>query len=212
MCGRYGIADVQHIGERFRFSLDLDLTGIAPRYQAAPTQRLPVITERDGQRQLAVMAWGFLPSWAKDRTRPLINARAESIQEKPTFRTAFRQTPCLIPATHFFEWQAIGKEKRPYLIRPTDQALFAFAGISAPHADPSGGERWRFAIITTVPNELMAPIHNRMPVILRPEQEAVWLDVRAPASERQSLLGPYAAAAMEARPVERLVNPAAPQR
>ena len=108
----------------------------------------------------------------------------------PTFRTAFRQTPCPIPATHCFEWQTVGKQKQPDPIRPTDQTLFAFAGIAAPHADPSGAKRWRFAIVTTVPNELTAPIRDRMPVILRPEQEALWLDVRAPAPERQALLGP----------------------
>jgi len=84
---------------------------------------------------------GVPAPWAKGRTRPPINARAEGIREKPTFRTAFRRTPCLIPATHCFQWRAVGKDKQPYLIRPTDQALFAFAGIYAPHADPSGGER-----------------------------------------------------------------------
>ncbi|MGI8914984.1 MAG: SOS response-associated peptidase [Chloroflexota bacterium] len=211
MCGRYGITDVQHIGERFQFSLDLDLSNIQPRYNAAPTQLLPVITERDGQRRLEVMPWGLVPSWAKDRHRPIINARAEGIQDKPTFRTPFQRQRCLVPATHFFEWQTAGTAKQPYLIRPTDQPLFAFAGLYDVHHDPAGGDRYRFAIITTTPNELTAPIHHRMPVILRPEHEGVWLAVQTAAWERQALLAPYAAA-MEALPVDRSVNRAAPNR
>jgi putative SOS response-associated peptidase YedK len=175
MCGRFGVTDVQHIGERFRLSLDLDLSNVQPRYNAAPTQRLPVITERDGERRLEAMTWGLVPAWAKDRARPVINARAEGIQDKPTFRTPFRRRRCLIPASFFFEWQAAGTARRPYLIRPTDQALFAFAGLSDGHRDPVGGALQRFAVITTEPNALTAPIHHRMPAILRPDDEGVWL-------------------------------------
>jgi putative SOS response-associated peptidase YedK len=162
MCGRFGITDVQHIGERFQFSLDLDLSDLRPRYNAAPTQRLPVITEQAGQRQLDVMTWGLVPSWAKDRTRPVINARAEGIQDKPTFRAPFRRQRCLIPASFFFEWETAGTAKQPYLIRPTDQALFAFAGLYDVRHDPVAGDLHSFTIITTEPNELVAPIHHHI--------------------------------------------------
>jgi putative SOS response-associated peptidase YedK len=155
MCGRFGIVDVQHIGERFQLYLDLDLSDVQPRYNAAPTQRLPVITEEAGQRRLEPMTWGPVPSWAKDRTRPVINARAEGIQEKPTFRAPFRRQRCLIPASFFYEWMATGSGKRPYLIRPADQALFAFAGLYDVRHDPMAGDLPSFAIITTEPNALV---------------------------------------------------------
>ncbi len=206
MCGRFGITDVQHIGERFQLYLDLNLSDIPPRYNAAPTQMLPVITEHDGQRQLQTMKWGLVPSWAKDRTRPMINARAEGIQDKPTFRTPFKRQRCLVPATHFFEWQTIGKKKQPFLIRPTDQPLFAFAGLYDVHHDPALGDLYSFSIITTEANEVTAPIHNRMPVILQPELEAVWLESKTSALELQLLLGQYPAAAMEAFQVDAAMN------
>ena len=206
MCGRYGITDVQHIGERFQAYLDLDLSESTPRYNAAPTQGLPVITERDGQRHLRQMQWGLVPMWAKDRTRPMINARAEGIQEKPTFRTPFNRQRCLVPATHFFEWQKVAKQ--PYLIRPTDQPLFAFAGLYDVHFDPAIGDLYSFAIVTTEANALVAPIHTRMPVILPSDLEAVWLDHRTSALELQRMLAPYPAGHIECYPVTRLVNQA----
>lgn len=208
MCGRYGITDVQHIGERFQLYLDLDLADVPPRYNAAPTQRLPVITERDGQRRLEAMTWGLVPAWAKQGAKPVINARAEGIQDKPTFQTPFRRQRCLIPASFFYEWQAAGKAKQPYLIRPTDQALFAFAGLYDVRSDPAAGDLRSFAIITTEPNALMAPIHNRMPAILRPDGERTWLDPATSALELQLLLGPYPAERMEAYQVSQAVNSA----
>ncbi|HEV7216741.1 MAG TPA: SOS response-associated peptidase, partial [Chloroflexota bacterium] len=194
------------IGERFQLYLDLDLSDIPPRYNAAPTQMLPVITERDGQRRLQAMKWGLVPSWAKDRTRPMINARAEGIQDKPTFRTPFKRQRCLVPATHFFEWQTVRKMKQPYLIRPTDQPLFAFAGLYDVHYDPVLGDLHSFSIITTEANAVTAPIHDRMPVILQPELEAVWLEPKMSALELQLLLGQYPAARMEAFPVDAVMN------
>lgn len=208
MCGRFGVADVQHIGERFQLYLDLDLADLRPRYNAAPTQRLPVVIERDGARRLETMTWGLVPSWAKDRTRPMINARAEGIQDKPTFRTPFKRQRCLVPASFFYEWQAAGKSKRPYLIRPTDQELFAFAGLYDIHHDPVVGDLRSFTIVTTEANGLVAPIHQRMPVILRPETEAAWLDPAMGTLDLQRLLGPYPAEQMEAYPVGLAVNSA----
>src|SRR5689334_14055826 len=101
MCGRFGLADVLQLGERFQLALDLDMPAGRPRYNAAPTQTLPVVTLRGGRRRLEPMRWGLVPAWARDRTRPVINARAEGIQDKPTFRTPFRRQRCLVPATHF---------------------------------------------------------------------------------------------------------------
>ncbi len=206
LCGRYGITDVQHIGERFQLYLDLDLSNVQPRYNAAPTQFLPVIHQPDGQRHAKTMKWGPVPTWAKDRTRPMINARSEGIQDKPTFRTPFKRQRCLVPATHLFEWKAIGNSKKPYLIRPTDQSPFAFAGLYDVHHDPAVGDLYSFAIVTTEPNGLIVPIHNRMPVILRPELEEVWLDQTTSALELQLLLAPYPASRMEAFPVSQAVN------
>lgn len=208
MCGRFGLADVLQLGERFQLALDLDLPAVRPRYNAAPTQHLPVITVRGGRRRLELMRWGLVPAWAKDRTRPVINARAEGIQDKPTFRTPFRRQRCLVPATHFYEWRPDGDVKRPYLIRPTDQALFAFAGLYDVHADPAGGDHCSFAIVTTAANSLVRPLHARMPVIFRPELDAAWLDPTLSTLELQLLLGPYPADAMEAYPVGPLVNSA----
>lgn len=208
VCGRFGVTDVQHIGERFQLYLDLDLSGVQPRYNAAPTQQLPVVTGRDGTRRLETMTWGLVPAWAKDRTRPVINARSEGIQDKPTFRAPFKRQRCLIPASFFYEWMATGKAKRPYLIRPTDQELFAFAGLYDVHHDPVASDLHSFTIVTTEANALVSPIHNRMPVILRPETEAAWLDPAMGALELQLLLGPYPAEAMEAYPVGPAVNSA----
>lgn len=204
MCGER--RHVQHIGERFQLYLDLDLSGIRPRYNAAPTQVLPVVTERDGQRHLQQMKWGLVPSWAKDRTRPMINARAEGIQEKPTFRTPFKRQRCLVPATHFFEWQTNGKVKQPSLIRPTDLPLFAFAGLYDVHHDPAIGDLYTFSIITTAANERTAPIYHRMPVILPPGLEAAWLAPKTTALELHLMLRQYPAAAMEAFTVDSAVH------
>jgi len=154
------------------------------------------------------MKWGLVPAWAKDRTWPMINAQAEGIQDKPTFWTPFRQQRCLIPATHFFEWKADGRGKQPYLIRTTDQPRFAFASLYDVHYDSADGDLYRFSIVTTEPNALTASIHNRMPVILRPELEAVWLDRSTSARELPMLLAPYPASRMEVFPVSQAVNQA----
>ena len=132
----------------------------------------------------------------------MINARAEGIQDKPTFRTPFKRQRCLAPATHFFEWQTVGKQKQPYLIRPTDQPVFAFAGLYDVHHDQALGDLHSFSIITTEANEVTAPIHKRMPVILQPELESAWLAPKTSALELQLLLRQYPAAAMEAFPVD----------
>ena len=203
MCGRYGIVDPQFIGEHFQ--LYLELPDLVPRYNAAPSQRLPVIVQQDGNRRLDMMRWGLVPGWAKDTAKSLINARAEAIDTKPSFRAAFRRGRCLVPASHFFEWATTPAGKVPHCIRVTDAPLFAFAGLYDVHRDADGRAVAGFAIVTTEQNELMAGIHTRMPVILSREAESTWLGDTA-TEELLALLRPYPAEAMQAFPVGSLVN------
>src|SRR5919202_112939 len=180
MCGRYTLVRGEHAQDRFGF-VDFHERRIQPmswppRYNVAPQQLVPVIVQdRDGRRHLEVMRWGFVPDWARGRARigPQINARAETLAEKPFFRGAIRYHRCLIPADGFYEWQARPGGKQPIHIRLRQGDLFAFAGLYAPGDDD---HEPTCAIVTTSANELMAPIHARMPAILAPEDEATWLD------------------------------------
>jgi putative SOS response-associated peptidase YedK len=185
------------------------------RYNIAPGQWVIVVRPEKGERLPGLAQWGLVPAWAKDPAagpRP-INARAEGLEAKPTFRSAFRHGRCLIPANGFYEWRARGKEKQPFFIRPRDgegsvsgspaakretNRLFVFAGLWSIWAGPEG-ELATCAIITTEPNEMMAPIHNRMPVILSPADQAAWLDPDN--HQALKLLRPCPAAGMEAYPV-----------
>ncbi len=147
------------------------------RYNIAPTQLLPVVVDNNGNRELEVMRWGLIPSWAKDsKTQSLlINARAETIQEKPSFRSSFKSRRCLVPADGFYEWTKRNGGKVPYWIHMTDEGLFAFAGIWSEWG--KGEELIRsFSIITTGANSRLKSLHDRMPVILAPENYTTWLD------------------------------------
>jgi putative SOS response-associated peptidase YedK len=180
------------------------------RYNIAPTQPVAVITNQEPHK-LDFFTWGLVPSWAKDPSigNRMINARAETLVEKPSFRTAFRRRRCLIPATGFYEWrvEADGKRKTPLHIRMADGSPFAFAGLWELWSHPDGSQILSCAIITTEPNELMKSIHNRMPAILRPESYAQWLATgEADTGKLQTLLGPYEPAQMYAYPVSRMVN------
>ena len=178
-----------------------------PRYNVAPTQAMPVVRMVDGKRELALLRWGLIPSWAKDPKigNSLINARGETVHEKPAFRSAFKARRCLVPADGFYEWRKLpGGGKQPYRITMADGSPFAFAGL---------WERWdkgeepleTFTIITTSANELVAPIHDRMPVILDPADYDAWLespDTAIPIA----LIQPYPAKRMSAYPVSTRVN------
>lgn len=210
MCGRFSLAaDPEELRQAFPW-LNLPESGIQPRYNIAPSQPVAVIPN-DGQNRLDFFLWGLVPGWAKDPAigNRLINARAETLSEKPSFRGAFRWRRCLIPATGFYEWQAVPEKKGkiPMYIRLKDGRPFAFAGLWERWQSPDGSTLLTCAIITTAPNSLMEKIHNRMPVILPDTDYAAWLtpgegDTRS----LQALLRPFPAEQMEAYAVSRLVN------
>ncbi|NDJ61493.1 MAG: SOS response-associated peptidase [Chloroflexi bacterium] len=214
MCGRFVLAVD---GSAVQQAFNLDTTpDIQPRYNIAPTQQLPVITN-EHPKQVAFYRWGLIPSWAKEMGigNRLINARAETAAEKPAFRTAYKRRRCLIPTTGFYEWQqrddADGKtHKVPLYIHPKDDSVFAFAGLWEVWHSPEGDEIRTFTILTTDANDFMAPIHNRMPVILDPADYDRWLtpdEVRT--RDVQALLIPYQADTLTAHEVSKAVNRAA---
>jgi putative SOS response-associated peptidase YedK len=177
-----------------RFHATLPRETLTPTYNAAPSQALPVICNTHAQG-ITLSAWGFMPEWADGRAdiKPLINARAETVATKPTFRQAFRSKRCLVLADGFYEWKRAGKGKRPCWIALKSGAPFAFAGIWSTVHDPSGHPYTTFAILTTEANALVAQIHNRMPVILHARDEATWLNQRCSPDEAQALLAPVPA-------------------
>lgn len=209
MCGRYVLAEFPDLPMRFR--LRPEPIALGATFNAAPAARLPVVvTDPAGERVLRPMRWGLTPRWrttGQGGAPAPINARAETLLERPMFRPLVRGRRCLVPANGFYEWQRTGGRKQPYYLTVEDQPLFAFAGLydEAPGGDTEASGS--YAIITTRANALLAPIHDRMPVILRREDEAEWLD---PAVRDdgivERLLGPYPAEAMAATPVSTVVN------
>lgn len=212
MCGRYTLTDPLPGRLRARFELGSSAEAAAeepPRYNIAPTD--PVLAVRRGEhgRELGRLRWGLVPGrWAEERPgRPLINARGESLDRQPAFAESFRERRCLIPADGFYEWRRSEDGKVPVWIARPDGALFAFAGIWAELPRRDRGEALHScAIVTTVPNDLIRPIHDRMPVILAPDAEAAWLDPTAEPRDLLSLLAPPSADALEAREVSDAVN------
>jgi putative SOS response-associated peptidase YedK len=189
---------------------------LAPRYNVAPTNEMPVIRQRRnpaGERTLQLLRWGLVPPWAKDLSggAKMINARADTIAEKPAFRKPFEKRRCLVPADGFYEWRPNDPEKQPYLIRRRDAAPIAFAGLwdrwTAP-ADPPPERPYidSFTIVTTDANAALQPLHHRMPVILAPEDYAAWLDPDADPASLRALLRPAPEDWMVAIPVDRRVN------
>ena len=213
MCGRFTLTvDPADLQEAFP-NLAPIINDLAPRYNIAPTQPIAVIINK-GAYSLEFSIWGFVPSWAKDPSigSQMINARAETIAIKPAFRSAFRRRRCLIPADGFYEWQKdpTSNKKTPFFISLQSRQPFAFAGIWDAWSSPDGSNLQTCCIITTQPNELVAPIHNRMPVILPSTAYQKWLDpLESRAEVLLPLLKPYPASEMQAYPVSRLVNTAA---
>ena len=205
MCGRYLITTpVEAI--RQTFGVD-QRPNLAPRYNVAPTDIVPVIRRAEAGRELATLRWGLVPFWAKDLKigAKMINAKAETVAEKPAFRDPFKRRRCLVLADGFYEWKTIDGKKQPFLFRLKSGGLFAFAGLWAVWKDKESEERVEsFTIITTEPNALTAPIHNRMPVILPADAYDLWLDPEA--ADGQSLLRPYPAEEMETFAVDRRVG------
>jgi putative SOS response-associated peptidase YedK len=190
MCSRYFLdADGNIIAYTFRVPPD---DRVLKRFNIAPTQAAPVVrTNLEGARELALLRWGLVPSWAKDLGvgNKMINARAESVAEKPAFREALRKRRCLVPATGFFEWEGPPGRKQPFAITVPDTPVFAFAGLWESWR-PAGGEPVQtFTIVTTDANEAVAAIHDRMPVILTPTDADTWLS--GSLDEARSLLKPF---------------------
>ena len=207
MCGRFTLTT--NLGAiAARFGVVRFLEEVGPRYNIAPTQTVIVVSD-DGTRHLTQMRWGLIPSWAKDPAigNRMINARAETVATKPAFRVALRMRRCLIPADGFYEWQQQGRRKQPVYIALKTREPFGFAGLWEAWTAPDGEEIKSCTIITTEANDLLKPIHDRMPVILSKEAEQVWLDptVQDPA-RLLPLLAPYAAKSMELYVVGRWVN------
>ncbi|HEY8342881.1 MAG TPA: SOS response-associated peptidase [Calditerricola sp.] len=178
-----------------------------PRYNVAPAQDvLAVVPNSDGGRKAVRLRWGLVPSWAREPKAGPINARAETAAEKPMFRQSIRRRGCLILADGFYEWDNREPRKQPYLFRLEDEAPFAFAGLWERWEGP-GGPLLTCCLLTARANELVAPIHDRIPVILRPEWEASWLDLEIAAPrELEPALEPYPAEEMQSYPVSTRVN------
>lgn len=178
MCGRFAIYDIDALAERFSLAKELPLN-LKANFNAAPNQFLPVIIRND-KNELTLMRWGLVPSWAKDESvgMRMINARVETIAEKPSFRRALRQRRCIVPVNGFYEWQIdkTNKLKTPFYFHRKDDDLFALAGLYEAWITPDHQTLDTFTIVTTAPNAVVAPIHNRMPLILDTSDESTWLD------------------------------------
>jgi putative SOS response-associated peptidase YedK len=213
MCGRYTLTSQEGLVDDFEAALDPDAPNNAwfkPRFNVAPTQDAPIVRLRDGLRVIEMMRWGLVPFWGgKQGAKPplMINARLESLENKSIFRDALERRRCLVPADGFFEWKKQGKQKTPMWIHPEDHGRFAFAGLWA-KAKTEAGELHSYAIITGPPNELVAPIHDRMPVVLDRRAWAAWLDPQtAPHAARELLIVPPTQG-WSAEPVSPWVNSA----
>jgi len=211
MCGRFTLA-ASPTALASLFDLDAALLPpLAPRYNIAPTQAVAVVRAApgDGRREMVLLRWGLIPSWAKDPSvgSKMINARSETITERPAFRVAFRRRRCLVPADGFYEWRREDGKKQPYHITLADHRPFAVAGLWERWKAPTGDVVESCTLLTTDANDLVRPLHDRMPVILAPADYALWLDpdVTDPILPEQ-LLHPFPPAAMALRPVSTRVN------
>jgi len=199
MCGRYTLRSVDRI--RIALANRPQLDSVVPRYNIAPTQPVITLTTPEHAQELV---WGLIPSWSKE-PKPIINARAETLEDKATFSESFQRRRCLILADGFYEWRRAGKAKQPFFFQLKDGRAFAFAGI---------WDRWRngetsiksCAIITTEANELLTPVHERMPVILPEESYELWLDEKVSPAELKKLLEPFPSDEMKSHPVSSKVN------
>jgi len=207
MCGRYTVtSSPEVIRALFRYQ---EQPNFSARYNVAPTQPIAIVRLVEGKRQFALVHWGLLPSWVKDPKTftLLINARGESAAEKPAFRAAMRRRRCLIPADGFYEWKAVGGRKQPFFVRAKSGAPFAFAGLWETWTGPNGEELETVAIVTTQANRTLAPIHDRMPVVVPPEAFDLWLDcAHVDATTAAALIQPAPEDMLEAYAVSTGVN------
>jgi len=210
MCGRYALyGPVSRLSDRFSANIDELPADFGPRYNAAPMQLLPVVRQRPtGERVVHLLRWGLIPGWAKDETLAtrLINARGETLAEKPAFRAAYRSRRCIVPASGFYEWKAIPGGKQPYYIEPANDELLGFAGLWERWTSAEGTPIDTFTVVTTEANESMRALHERMPVILQPGDDDLWLS-RDTAPERLGqLLAPCPDVLLRMHPVSKAVG------
>ncbi len=206
MCGRFSFSPLARIIEE-RFDVKVDNTRYRPRYNCAPSQDLAVVSNLF-PAELSYFRWGLIPFWAKEKSigNKLINAKAETIAEKPSFKNSLKKKRCLVLSDGFYEWKITGKKERvPYRITMRNMGLFAMAGIWDTWKEADGNMIHSFAIITTAPNKLMEDIHSRMPVILEQKDEKSWLTNEDPIF-LQRMLKPYPENEMTAYPVSKLIN------
>jgi putative SOS response-associated peptidase YedK len=212
MCGRYTLTNPDPLSLRARFDIleSVEIAAEEPRYNIAPTDPVFAVRRTEaGDRDLGRLRWGLVPGrWAEKQSgRPLINARAETLESQPAFAESFRLRRCLIPADGFYEWLTDERGKRPVWLSRPDGELFAFAGIWAELPQKGSDDVLHScAIVTCAPNDLIRPIHDRMPVILDPGAEQTWLDPEPSSDELLSLLVPAPDRALVAREVSDLVN------
>lgn len=203
MCGRYTLkTSPKELAQLFGPLLFPEL---APRYNVAPSQPVPVVRDGETGREAALLRWGLVPPWSKDPSAGFINARAETVATKPAFRSAFKSRRCLMPADGFYEWAKAGSKKQPWHFRLKDGGPFAFAALWETWGEGDSAVE-SCALITGEPNAVVAPVHDRMPVILPIEHYDLWLDPEAKPNQLASLLAPYPAAEMEGYPVSTRVN------
>ena len=210
MCGRYSLIFIDDLGNRFR--VFNPMIGLRSRFNIAPGNEMPVIVNDDvhgDKKNLVMMKWGLVPHWTRDirSAKRSINARAESLAEKPSFAGLLKKRRCLVPASGFFEWKKEGTKKIPYYINLPKSPLFAFAGLYDQWNDPAGNPLLTYTIITVEPNELVAEVHNRMPSILSGENEDLWLSKNPlGAGDLKEILTPYPEENLSMYPVSPLVN------
>lgn len=203
MCGRFTITDPRQLALRFDLA---ELAELPARFNVAPTQPVPVVVMG---RRLVMARWGLVPSWAEDPKvgSRMINARAESLEARPAFRDALGARRCLVLADGFFEWKKEGRLRRPFYLHLASGAPFAFAGLWDEWRGPDGQRVLTCTVVTTDPNALVAPIHDRMPAILLPDAEARWLDASVQdLADLAEVLQPYPSHLMEAFEVSSTVN------
>jgi putative SOS response-associated peptidase YedK len=207
MCGRYCISTApEAIRRLFRYR---EQPNFPPRYNVAPTQPVPIVRLASGERQFALVRWGLIPAWAKDPAAfaLLINARGESVNDKPAFANAMKRRRCLFPADGFYEWKTEAGGKRPYFARLKSGGPLAFAGLFETWTGPNGEEMDTAAIVTTAANAEMGQIHSRAPVIVPPEQFELWLDCgKVDAATAGALIAPAPDGSMEVYEVSGAVN------
>jgi putative SOS response-associated peptidase YedK len=207
MCGRYVITSApEAIRALFRY---LEEPDFPPRYNIAPSQPVPVIRIGTDARSFALVRWGLIPSWVKDPRNftLLINARGETVNEKPAFQNAMRRRRCLFPADGFYEWKMEGPNRRPFFVRPRSGGPIAFAGLWETWMGPNGEEIETACIVTTKANRVLAPIHDRMPVTIAPDAFDLWLDVaRVDAATAAALITPAPDNLFEAYEISTAVN------